>query len=201
MVELRSPKPLVGVRFPPPVLVRNIRKKMELLKELFRFRRYKASQGRLIRRLTMVGVWVLFLTGAWKCTHMDYTWLANVCTWFFGWNAQLQAATEANAAETIDALASQIQAFTGSFALIFSYSLAGVIALFGIWFGYRLINWVMFADFLISVEGEMAKVSWPGKAELKSSTIVVLSVFTLLAGMIYLYDLILVFLFRSIGVM
>ena len=175
MVELRSPKPLVGVRFPPPVLVRNIRKKMELLKELFRFRRYKASQGRLIRRLTMVGVWVLFLTGAWKCTHMDYTWLA-------GWVGQPGEAA-------------------GSFALIFSYSLAGVIALFGIWFGCRLINWVTFADFLISVEGEMAKVSWPGKAELKSSTIVVLSVFLLLAGMIYIYDLILVFLFRSIGVM
>jgi len=174
---------------------------MELLKELFRFRRYKASQGRLIRRLTMVGVWVLFLTGAWKCTHMDYTWLANFCTWLFGWNAQLKAAVEANAVETVETLTAQIQAFIGSFALIFSYSLAGAISLFGIWFGFRLINWETFGDFLISVEGEMAKVSWPGKAELKSSTIVVLSVFLLLAGMIYVYDLILVFFFRSIGVM
>ena len=147
---------------------------MELLKELFRFRRYKASQGRLIRRLTMVGVWVLFLTGAWKCTLMDYTWIARVMGY---------SGTSA-----------------GTFTLIFSYSLAGVIALFGIWFGYRLINWVTFGDFLISVEGEMAKVSWPGKAELRSSTMVVLIVFLLLAAMIYIADLFLVFFFKFTGV-
>ena len=85
--------------------------------------------------------------------------------------------------------------------LVFTYTLAGVVLLFGLWFGYRLVNWETFADFLISVEGEMAKVSWPGKAELRSSTVVVLTVFLLLSGMIYLYDLILVFLFRIINVM
>ena len=140
---------------------------MALLKELFRFRRYKLGLGRLIRRLTMTGVWVLFLTAAWKCTHMDFTWLAS-----------LVAMSE----------------------LVFKYIVAGVIALGGIWFGYRLVNWETFADFLISVEGEMAKVSWPGKAELRSSTIVVLTVFLLLAGVLYAYDLMLVFLFRMINV-
>jgi len=90
---------------------------------------------------------------------------------------------------------------TGTFAFIFAYSLAGVVALFGLWFGYRLVHWVTFADFLISVEGEMAKVSWPGKAELRSSTIVVLTVFLLLSGMIYIYDLVLLFIFRLIHVM
>lgn len=29
----------------------------------------------------------------------------------------------------------------------------------GIWFGYRLVNWPRFADFLISVEAELNKVS------------------------------------------
>jgi len=147
---------------------------MELLKELFRFRLYKSSQGRLIRRLTMVGVWVLFLTGAWKCTHLDFMWLA-------GWVGQSGESA-------------------GTFALVFSLSLAGLIALIGVWFGYRLVNWATFADFLISVEGEMAKVSWPGKAELWSSTIVVLTVFLLLSAMIYIADLILVFLFKITGV-
>jgi preprotein translocase SecE subunit len=141
---------------------------MELLKELFRARRYKHGLGRLIRRLTMTGVWVLFLTAAWKCTLMDFTWLAGL---------------------------------VGIPALVFTYALSGMIALFGLWFGFRLVNWETFADFLISVEGEMAKVSWPGKAELKSSTIVVLTVFLLLSAMIYIYDLILVFLFRIINVM
>lgn len=147
---------------------------MDLLKELFRFRRYKGSQGRLIRRLTMIGVWALFLTGAWKCTQMDFTWLA-------GWVGQGGESAEA-------------------FGMMFRYTMSGVIALFGLWFGYRTVNWPTFADFLISVEGEMAKVSWPGRAELKSSTVVVLTVFGFLVAMIYIYDLLLVFLFRVTGV-
>ena len=200
MVELRSPKPLVGVRFPPPVLLYETKVKMELLKELFRYRRYKISQGRLIRRLTMAGVWVLFATAAWKCTQIDFTWVAHLWTRLVGWNAQLKAATDANAVETIETLNAQIQAFTASFIIIFPYSMAGLILLFGLWFGYRLVQWVTFADFLISVEGEMAKVSWPGKAELRSSTFVVLIVFFLLAGVLYAYDLIFVLLFRIIGV-
>ena len=123
----------------------------------------------------MAGVWVLFAVAAWKCTMMDFTWLAR-------WLGQT--------GETASA-----------FAFIFAYSLSGLIALFGFWFGWRLVHWETFSDFLIAVEAEMAKVSWPGKAELKSSTIVVLTVFLLLAGMIYIYDLVLVFMFRFIGVM
>jgi preprotein translocase subunit SecE len=141
---------------------------MELLKELFRIRRYKSSQGRLIRRLTMAGCWVMFATAAWKCTLMDFTWLSGLL---------------------------------GVPVLVFTYTIAGLILLFGLWFGYRLVNWMTFGDFLIAVEGEMAKVSWPSEAELRSSTIVVLTVFLLLSGMIYIYDLILVFIFRFINVM
>ena len=174
---------------------------VELLKELFRFRRYKNSQGRLIRRLTMAGAWVLFATAAWKCTLMDFTWLARWCTWLAGWDAQLEAANVANAPpETVELLTAKIQEFVSTFVFVCPYSLAGLILLFGLWFGYRLVNWTTFADFLIAVEGEMAKVSWPSKAELRSSTIVVLTVFFFLAGVLYAYDLILVFLFKVIGV-
>ena len=200
MVELRSPKPLVGVRFPPPVLLYETKNKMELLKELFRYRRYKASQGKLIRKLTMAGAWVIFATAAWKCTLMDFTWVARWCTWFAGWNTQLQTAREANAVETMDALNAQMQAFTATFIVVFPYSIAGLILLFGLWFGYRLVQWVTFADFLISVEGEMAKVSWPSKTELRSATFVVLTLFFLLAGVLYIFDLFFVFLFKAIGV-
>jgi preprotein translocase subunit SecE len=172
----------------------------ELIKELFRFHRYKASQGRLIRRLTMSGVWVLFATAAWKCTLMDFTWIARWCTWFAGWNTQLEAARQANALETIDAVNAQIQAFTSSFIAIFPFAMAGLILLFGMWFGYRLVQWVLFADFLISVEGEMAKVSWPSRSELHMATIVVLTVFFILSGVLYTYDLIFVALFKFMGV-
>ena len=157
---------------------------MELLKELFRYRRYKASQGKLIRKLTMVGVWVLFATAAWKCTLMDFTWIARLYASFVGWDAQSE----------------QTQAFAATFGIVFPYAMAGLILLFGLWFGYRLVHWITFADFLISVEGEMAKVSWPSKPELRSATIVVLAVFFFLAGVLYAYDLVLVFIFKSIGV-
>ncbi|MDR0327762.1 MAG: preprotein translocase subunit SecE [Planctomycetaceae bacterium] len=140
---------------------------MVLLKELFRFRRYKSGLGRLIRRLTMAGIWVVFATAAWKCTQMDFTWIAGLA---------------------------------GVSPLLFAYGVAGVVLLCGLWLGFRLVNWETFADSLISVEGEMAKVSWPGKAELRSSTIVVLTVFLLLSAMIYIFDIILVFLFRLIHV-
>jgi preprotein translocase SecE subunit len=87
-----------------------------------------------------------------------------------------------------------------TFIPIFTYSLAGLILLFGLWFGYRLVHWLTFADFLISVEAEMAKVSWPGPAELRSSTIVVLVVFLFLAGLFLTYDLLLLTLFKGIGI-
>lgn len=175
---------------------------MELLKELFRFRRYKVNQGRLIRKLTMAGVWVMFATASWKCTLLDFTWFSRWMTYFTGLNAELAAAKEAggDAAAIVTALTDQMTGFDALFVLIFTYSLAGVILLFGLWFGYRLVHWVTFADFLISVEAEMAKVSWPGKGEIRSSTIVVLVVFVFLAGILLLYDLVLLSALKAIGI-
>jgi len=42
------------------------------------------------------------------------------------------------------------------------------------WAAYRLIHWPRYADFLITTESEMNKVSWPSRQEVKTSTIVVL---------------------------
>ncbi|MCL2006361.1 MAG: preprotein translocase subunit SecE [Planctomycetaceae bacterium] len=147
---------------------------MGLFKELFRLRRYKVSQGRLIRRLTMAGVWVMFATAAWKCTLMDFTWVAR----WMGMSGEAASA----------------------FVPAFTFSMAGMILLFGLWFGWRLINWPTFGDFLIAVEAEMAKVSWPGRDELKSSTVVVLAVFLFLAGVLLIYDMILISIFKVVGI-
>jgi preprotein translocase subunit SecE len=78
--------------------------------------------------------------------------------------------------------------------------IAMVITLFGAWFAFRLINWHTFANFLTSVEGEMAKVSWPSWAELYSSTAVVLAVFLILATMIFVFDLAWMTIFKIIRV-
>ncbi|HWB00059.1 MAG TPA: preprotein translocase subunit SecE, partial [Pirellulales bacterium] len=58
------------------------------------------------------------------------------------------------------------------------------------WLSYRLINLPRFADFLISVEAEMNKVSWPTRTELfRSSVVVIVTIFGL-AILLFVYDLV-----------
>jgi len=64
-----------------------------------------------------------------------------------------------------------------------------VIAVLGGWLAFRTIHWAPFADFLVSVEAEMMKVSWPSYAETHSSTVVVLVVLGLLAVVIFAFDI------------
>ncbi|MGL6226122.1 MAG: preprotein translocase subunit SecE [Thermoguttaceae bacterium] len=66
---------------------------------------------------------------------------------------------------------------------------AMLIGAVGFWLSYRAVNFPAFADFLVSVEAEMMKVSWPSRNELYVSTIVVLIVLGLLAVLIYAFDI------------
>lgn len=59
----------------------------------------------------------------------------------------------------------------------------------GAWAAYRLIQLPKFADFLIGVEVEMNKVSWPGRTALVKASAVVIAVIFLLAGLLFAYDL------------
>ncbi len=59
----------------------------------------------------------------------------------------------------------------------------------GVWVAYRLVNYPSFADFLIAVEAEMAKVSWPTRTELFRSSLVVMITIFGLAFLLWLYDL------------
>ena len=56
-----------------------------------------------------------------------------------------------------------------------------VLLVAGIWVTYRLVNVPAFADFLIAVEAEMNKVSWPSRTELIRASIVVLIMMFFLA--------------------
>jgi len=78
--------------------------------------------------------------------------------------------------------------------------IAGTITLVGWWIAFRSIHWPVFADFLVSVEAEMVKVSWPSKVEVYSSTLVVLAMFVILAAVIFAWDVVLVFVFRWLGI-
>jgi preprotein translocase subunit SecE len=75
----------------------------------------------------------------------------------------------------------------GSDAL--KYLLPLVVLLVGLWTSFRVVQMPSFADFLISVEGEMAKVSWPSRGELFRASIVVMLVIFVLALVLYAFDI------------
>jgi preprotein translocase subunit SecE len=68
------------------------------------------------------------------------------------------------------------------------FGLPGALALVGIWIAFRLVNIASFADFLIAVEAEMNKVSWPTRQELIRSSVVVILLIVVLALLLFGYD-------------
>lgn len=71
----------------------------------------------------------------------------------------------------------------------YRFAIPGVLLMVGLWIGYRLVNVPSFADFLISVEAEMNKVSWPSRSELIRSSMVVMFTIFFLAAILFFYDL------------
>lgn len=69
------------------------------------------------------------------------------------------------------------------------YSVPMGLLLIGGWIGYRLVNWPRFADFLISVEAEMNKVSWPERPEWIKGSMVVMFTIGFMAALLFIYDL------------
>ena len=76
------------------------------------------------------------------------------------------------------------------------WAVGGIIAVLGGFVAYRLVQLPRFADFLIAVEAEMNKVSWPAQGELVKASIVVIFVIFFLAGVLFSFDLIWNTLFR-----
>ncbi len=68
------------------------------------------------------------------------------------------------------------------------YWVPSALLLIGLWISFRVVNFPKFADFLISVEGEMNKVSWPSRAELIRSSVVVILVIVMLAMVLFFFD-------------
>jgi preprotein translocase subunit SecE len=64
-----------------------------------------------------------------------------------------------------------------------------IVGLIGTWVAYRLVNWPRFADFLIAVEAEMDKVSWPSREELQRATIVVIATMLFIGAVLFFYDI------------
>lgn len=81
------------------------------------------------------------------------------------------------------------------------YGVCTVLLLAGLWIAFRIVNVPAFADFLIAVEAEMNKVSWPTRAELVRASVVVLVMIFALAAVLYVFDLIWFQVFHGIGIL
>jgi len=81
------------------------------------------------------------------------------------------------------------------------FALPGVLLLVGLWGSYRAVNVPGFADFLIAVEAEMNKVSWPTRSELFRASMVVLIVIFSLAIILSVFDFFWGLLFRVLHIL
>jgi preprotein translocase subunit SecE len=143
-------------------------------KELFHAGVYKRSQGRIARQVTFATIAVSIGLGVWQLRGVLHA--SDV---FGNLLAQIGMRNSQQAA----ALGVPLLLFVG-----------------GLWLGFRVVNWPKFADFLIAVEAEMNKVSWPSRGELGRSTIVVLFTIFFLASVLAFYDLFWGWFFRLIGI-
>ena len=132
----------------------------------------KRNQGRVSRQVTFAALAVTVMMAAWS---------------FYGF---LQGA--------------MVPAFwtslTGESRLV--YLPAGLFLLIGCWISFRVVaGWPRFSDFLISVEAEMVKVSWPSRGELYRASLVVVVVIFFMAVLLFGFDLFWRWLFQLIGVL
>ncbi|MDZ4687310.1 MAG: preprotein translocase subunit SecE [Planctomycetaceae bacterium] len=142
---------------------------------------YKRNQGRVTRQLTAGAIILAVVLAAWALTVTLLSDLQPVARWFLGDGADPEAVSR--------------------MAYMLRYGTAGTVAAVGIWFAYRIVNYPVFADFLVDVEGELAKVSWPATDELRRATVVVLVVMLLLSFVLFSYDVIWQQILRWIGVL
>jgi len=142
--------------------------------ELFQVALYKRSQGRITRQVTFGALVLIVAVGCWRLHGM----LLSPPRFLTHW----------------------LGSVSGWWPAVY-WGLPLVLLLAGVWVAYRLVNLPRFADFLIAVEAEMNKVSWPSWPELVRGSIVVLTTMIALAVVLAVFDLVWNKLFRTIGIL
>ena len=135
-----------------------------LMQEMFASGLYKRNQGRMVRQITCLSIWIVAAVAAWRF----------------------------HALFLLPMMQDGLRAI--------SYLIAVGIAALGCWFGYRLVNWPKFADFLISVEAELNKVSWPTQKELVRASLVVIFTILFMSAILFAYDALWKFVFTWLGI-
>ncbi len=130
--------------------------------ELFQFGIYKPTLGRVTRQVT---AYALFALLAYGCLSLWY---------FLAPRGGTQGA--------------EAPKWYQDYGIYLYWGLPTLCLAASAWFCYRLVNYPRFAEFLISVEAEMNKVSWPSRTELIRSTIVVIFMLIFLAMVLFGFD-------------
>lgn len=147
-----------------------------LLQEMFQVGVYKRSQGRITRQVTFAVLAISMALAAWSL--LNFMSAVTFPSSFLGMNVEA----------IVDA--GQLR-----------WLLPAVVLLAGLWISYRVVMLPRFADFLIAVEAEMNKVSWPSRPELVRSSLVVIFVIFVLAFLLFGYDIVWQSLFQWMGVL
>ena len=165
-------------------------------RELFSTRLYKNSQGRIVRRFTMIGIIAVIGWGAVRFMQTDagHYMMRGIARLVSFVTPVVPEGVKPEEVTGLAALPRMIQSTESV------YIVAGIIALLGIWFAFRIVNMPKVAEFLIAVEAEMVKVSWPNNKEVYVTTIVVIVVMMIFCVLLAVYDLIWHYLFHFLGV-
>jgi preprotein translocase subunit SecE len=94
----------------------------------------------------------------------------------------------------------RLSAFTLGLGVGWDVAIPAVLVLAGWWIAFRLVNMPAVADFLIAVEAEMNKVTWPSRGELVRSSLVVIFTIFFLAAVLFGYDVFWKFVLMVVGV-
>jgi preprotein translocase subunit SecE len=143
-----------------------------LLRELFSVSVYKRNQGKVARQLTAAALAIAIGLGIWRLSQL-------LPIWFGG-------------ADSMAPLAG------GADLGVVRFLVPGLLLALGAWICFRVVNIPRFADFLIAVESEMTKVSWPSRDEVVRSSVVVIFLIFALAAILAGYDLFWWFVLRSL---
>jgi preprotein translocase subunit SecE len=140
-----------------------------LLGELLSASVYKRNQGRVARQLTFAALAAVIGIGVWR--------LAQLLGVLYGGGSAGMGGAD--------------------FGVV-RFVVPAVLLASGLWVAYRAVNVPWFADFLIAVEAEMAKVSWPTGDEVIRSSVVIIFLIFALAAILAGYDLFWWFVLRSV---
>jgi len=150
----------------------------------------------------MIGIIVIIAWGALRFVHPDKgTNFGPYVMSCIGWLVSFFTPAIQEGMKAKDAIGMASWPYFLTNSIVPRYVIGGTIALMGIWFAFRVVNMPRAAEFLIAVEAEMVKVSWPNTKEVQVTTVVVITVMMIFCVLLACYDLIWHYLFIAIGVL